>query len=201
MREYFRIALTACALAAGGCASKPSATPAGGEANVPGPMQSTPFYAPGIDRPPTEAAEAADLADDTPVVGVVVDGKARAYSLRAMSPMTKHVVNDVIGETPVTVTYCNRTNCVRVFSDEARGKSLPVTLMGFTQDSMLLRVGEVMYRQDDGKSLRPGHADFPYEPAAHELMTWKEWKTAHPGTDVYTGREPAAASATGRAGS
>src|SRR5262245_3700545 len=44
----------------------------------------TPFLWPGVRTPPVRRAADAHLPDDTQVVGVVVQGRARAYALSAM---------------------------------------------------------------------------------------------------------------------
>ncbi len=49
------------------------------------------------------AADAAFLAGDDEVLGFYLDGKARAYDVRALS--YHHVVNDTIGERAIAVTY------------------------------------------------------------------------------------------------
>lgn len=59
---------------------------------------------PAIDAPRFErAADAKFMAEDEPVVGVVVDGFARAYSTWHLD--RHEIVNDVIGRTPVAVTW------------------------------------------------------------------------------------------------
>src|SRR5262249_40673622 len=72
------------------------------------------FNAPGIDRPPIVAAGDAGLNDNEEVIGVDVRGKARAYRLSALLDRQHHVVNDLIDGVPVTVTYCDLSNCLRV---------------------------------------------------------------------------------------
>ena len=47
--------------------------------------------------------EADFLADDDEVLGFVVAGRARAYGLQATC--YHHVINDLIGEQPIAVTY------------------------------------------------------------------------------------------------
>ena len=49
------------------------------------------------------AAKARFLEDDDEVLGFVVDGQPRAYSVRMLC--YHHVVNDQIGKTPIAVTY------------------------------------------------------------------------------------------------
>ncbi len=50
-----------------------------------------------IDDPQFVHAAEASIADDSVVLGVVIDGQARAYSIRLLN--THEVVNDAIGET------------------------------------------------------------------------------------------------------
>lgn len=57
-----------------------------------------------VDDPFFTYADKVDfLDDDDEVLGFVLDGVARAYSVRALS--YHHVVNDMIGETPIAVAY------------------------------------------------------------------------------------------------
>jgi hypothetical protein len=99
-----------------------------------------------------------------------------------------HVLDDVVGETPVTVTYCNQADCVRVFTADTRGEPLPIDLGGWDGNAMLLRVDGVFYRQDTGQSKVDGdRRDFPYAPLPFERTTWGAWKAMHPDSDVFTG--------------
>jgi hypothetical protein len=149
-------------------------------------MMSTPFTAPGVMRPAVRPAKSAGLADEAEVIGIVVGGKARAYSVQALSSTNRHVVNDLVGDIPATVTYCNRTRCAGVFTDARRGRPLDVWLGGFYGDQMLIKVGDDFFGQESGKPQRPG-AVFPYTRLTHQLTTWKAWRLAHPDTDVYVG--------------
>lgn len=49
-----------------------------------------------ITEPEYVSAEAADIADDSYVLGVVIDGQPRAYSLNLLN--SHEVVNDKIGD-------------------------------------------------------------------------------------------------------
>jgi hypothetical protein len=139
--------------------------------------------------PPVHPAAAVDLPDGAEVIGVVVERRARAYLLTALAPVDHHVVNDLVGATPVTVTFCDQTRCVRVFTDEARGRPLDVWLGGYKDGGLLLRVGGVYYYQASGEvPLKPEAAPLPHRRLAHELATWKVWRQAHPETEVYTGK-------------
>jgi hypothetical protein len=153
----------------------------------PGELRASPFMAPGIECPPTRSAEEADIPGDEQVVGVVVNGKARAYLLSAMVSPMRHIVNDLIQDTPVSVTFCNHNGCVRVFTDDTRGKPLKISLMGFA-DGMLIRVGDRNYEQESGQLYHSDSADvIPFAPFPFEVVTWNDWKKAHPNTDIFTG--------------
>jgi hypothetical protein len=134
-------------------------------------------------RPPVRAAQDALLPDDDQVIGVVVEGKARAYSVRALSSMSGHIVNDLVKDVPVSVTYCNENRCTRVFTDEKRGTPLDISQAGY-RDGLILRIGQGFYEQESGKSPQTG-ASLPYPRIPHELTTWKAWKEAHPETELY----------------
>lgn len=137
--------------------------------------------------PRVHAADDAKLADDDRVVGVVAGGKARAYLLSVLSTMRYHVVNDLLGDVPVSVTVCDRTECVRTFTDKSRGKPLEMSQMGY-HNGLLLRIGSGVYRQSTGEATRPGDPALPYRTTEHQVTTWKKWREAHPDTEVFTGK-------------
>ena len=56
------------------------------------------------------------MVTDQPVIGVTAGGRHRAYLVRALSLGAKsHIVNDVVGGVPVSVTYCDIYTCTRLF--------------------------------------------------------------------------------------
>ncbi len=145
-----------------------------------------------ISRPPVVPAGGADLREEAEVVGVTAGGRSRAYALAALAPITGHVVNDRVGEVPVVVTFCDRTNCLRVFAGPAGAADLGAAVAGWDgrpgETGLLLRVGPQVYRQDTGEPLAGGEAPFPFRGAAAERTTWGRWRRAHPDTDLYDGQ-------------
>jgi hypothetical protein len=153
------------------------------------PLQATPFLWPAKSRPATVSAAESGLKDDEVVIGVFVDGKARAYRRRAFAGMTNHVVNDVLGTIPVTVTHCDETGCSRVYTGDGT-EPLQIMTGGFS-GGLLLRIGDVFYHQSTGLPLRdPEATRIPYQLVEFEEVTWAKWRTAHPETDVYVGDPP-----------
>lgn len=58
-------------------------------------------------------AENAALPDNEPVIGLVINGEARAYPLRIL--IWHEIANDVLGGIPVAVTFCPLCNAAIVF--------------------------------------------------------------------------------------
>jgi len=58
---------------------------------------------PVLDNPKMTKAAAAKLSDAEPVIGVVVGGEARAYSVAVMG--RHELANDVCGKTPIAVSW------------------------------------------------------------------------------------------------
>lgn len=146
----------------------------------------TPTY-PGVRQPPIVSAAVAALEDGEEVIGVVWRGKPRAYVIQSMRGKPQnHVINDLLGGAPITVTFCDLDRCVRVFTDSG-SESLDVNIGGFRDGIMMLKVGSQLYSQKTGESLDSENASsFPYGAVSFEWTTWKKWREAHPETDVCT---------------
>jgi hypothetical protein len=184
----FGIAMAAAVLASYGLSWLQERSEQEQAAQTPPHGESSPYAAPGIRTPPVVRAADADLKDDEPIIGIEVNGRYRAYREAAMSGMTAHVVNDLIGDVPVSVTYCDRANCARAFTDSQRDKPLDLSTGGMVDGNLALRLGEAWIWQptgetlfDDGSKKRP-LLDFPIV-----RTTWKRWRELHPQTEVYLG--------------
>ena len=53
--------------------------------------------------PATEASK--DLSDDELVLGVVVEGQARAYPINMLTGPRREIVNDRLGDVPIAATW------------------------------------------------------------------------------------------------
>ncbi len=107
---------------------------------------------PSIDDPEfVPVSEVTDLADTEPVIGVTVNGDARAYPLGIL---TQHeIVNDTIGGVPVTVTYCPLCNSSIVFDRRVDGQVLDFGTTGKLRNSDLVmydRQSESWWQQFSG---------------------------------------------------
>ena len=91
---------------------------------------------PSIDKPrfrPASSITEADLAPTEPVIGVVLDGEARAYPLRIL--VWHEIVNDEIAGIPVVVTYCPLCNSAIVFDRRLDGRELDFGTTGKLRNS------------------------------------------------------------------
>jgi hypothetical protein len=147
------------------------------------------FEMPGLISPRAEPAAASKVADGDEVIGVVVNGKPRAYWLQALKYPPWHIVNDVVDGVPVTVTFCDHTNCTQVYTDRQSATPLDVNLGGLYGGELVLKIGGVLYFQESGKPFEPaeGAPSLPYADHPWERTTWKEWRQRHPETDVFIG--------------
>ena len=147
------------------------------------------FEMPGLRNPQALAAESSRIPDDDPVIGVVVNGSPRAYWLNALKYPPWHIVNDVVHGVPISVTYCDRTDCTRVYKGGETSKPLDVDLGGLYGKEMVVKVEGSLYLQNSGQPFEKG-ADAPSLPYSNhpwKRTTWKEWKQLHPETDIFVG--------------
>jgi hypothetical protein len=133
----------------------------------------------GVRTPAVHAANSVALSDRTSVIGVTVESGVRAYLVQALRLPATHVINDLIGNVAVTVTYCDRTDCARVMTELDRREPLDVAVAGFVRGKLLLDIEGRTYSQDDG--------DVPLPDLEFSRTTWGEWKAQHPDTEVYMG--------------
>jgi hypothetical protein len=123
------------------------------------------------------------------VIGVLVNGKPRAYALDAFAEVSCHVVNDVLAGHPLVVTHCPRTECTRVFTAPA-GQRLRLGVGGWLNkpggEQMILREGQEFFTHSTGESLS-GRQPLKYQSLEFELTTWGNWRAKHPDSDYYDG--------------
>ena len=133
---------------------------------------------PGISDPYFHAADEVIIPETTPVIGVIVDGKARAYMDEGMAEADQHIVHDTFGNQQLTIVYCDKSNCVRVF-DSTEAELDSILMAGMKRDQLQLKVGTRDFALDD--------ESIPIPDYESERTTWSEWKAAHPETDIYVG--------------
>ncbi len=91
---------------------------------------------PPIDDPVFVQIEESDLPDIEPVIGVVIDGTARAYPIRIL--IWHEIVNDQIGDVPLAVTFCPLCNTGIVFDRRLGDQVLDFGTTGKLRNSDLV---------------------------------------------------------------
>lgn len=147
---------------------------------------------PAVNEPPMVAADApqADyLFDDDRVLGLVVNGEARAYPHNIL--WHHEIVNDVVGGSPVSVTFCPLTGSGVAFRPEVDG-----TLLDLGVSGLLFANNLVLYDRNDGEVYGPQLAIEgscgSFRGSSLELlpvqeMSWGRWKALNPETRVVSG--------------
>lgn len=147
---------------------------------------------PSIDDPKfVPIAEVSDLADTEPVIGLVIDGKARAYPLRVLT--WHEIVNDTLAGIPVAVTYCPLCNAAIVFDRRAAGKVLEFGTTGKLRHSDLVmydRQTETWWQQFSGEAIAGELAGTRLNVLPARLESWERFKARAPEGEVLVPNDP-----------
>jgi Protein of unknown function (DUF3179) len=109
---------------------------------------------PSIDEPAFVPVAEAELPANEPVIGLVIEGDARAYPLRIL--IWHEIVNDVVGGVPVAITYCPLCNTGIVFDRRQGGRVLEFGTTGKLRHSDLVmydRTTESWWQQFVGEAI------------------------------------------------
>ena len=141
---------------------------------------------PSIDRPTFVGPAEADFLDrGDPVFGVVRDGATKAYPQKIL--VQHEIINDELGGTPVSVTYCPLTGTVQGFE---RGETTFGVSGRLINDNLVMydRATEAWWPQMLATAI-PG--PWNEDPAAASLRefrlvwtTWERWRRHNPETRV-----------------
>ena len=133
------------------------------------------------------AKDAKYLGSKDLVFGVYLDGVARAYPHRILD--WHEMTNDVVGDTPISLSYCTLCGSGIVYDGRVEMKQYT-----FGSSGLLYRSNKLMY-DNQTKSL---WSNLTGEPVSGKLVdsgiklkmlpvvvtTWKEWVKMHPDTEV-----------------
>lgn len=60
---------------------------------------------PAITQPKIVESKASSVSDNELVIGVIVDGKARAYPINQLTGPRREIINDTLANTPIAATW------------------------------------------------------------------------------------------------
>lgn len=147
---------------------------------------------PSIDEPSfIPVAKEAELGDTEPVIGLIINGDARAYPLRIL--MWHEIVNDVVGETPVTVTYCPLCNSSIVFDRRLAEGVVDFGTTGMLRNSDLVmydRQTESWWQQFLGEAIIGSLTGRKLTMIPSRLESWASFKARAPEGKVLVPNDP-----------
>jgi len=121
------------------------------------------------------------------VIGISIAGASKAYPLRILN--YHEIVNDVVGDTPVAVTFCPLCDSVVAFDRRTPIGEREFGVSGLLYNSNVLmydRQGqpESLWSQLQGRGISGAGLEKPLQSLPVEVTTWADWRERHPQTTV-----------------
>ncbi len=143
---------------------------------------------PSIDNPQfTDVSNANFMSDSDTVIGLHINGESKAYPLFIL--VWHEIVNDTIGGTPVSVTYCPLCYTNQVFERIINGEEVEFGTSGKLYNSNLLmydRLTDSYWSQALGTAVTGELTGYDLTLVPFDVITWNDWKTIYPDTLVLT---------------
>ena len=145
---------------------------------------------PSIDNPKFQSVQEADeiLEDSELVLGLNINGDIRVYPLQIL--VWHEIVNDVVGDQPVAVTYCPLCFTNQVFNRTLNdGNTIEFGTSGKLYNSNLVmydRKSNSLWSQALGEGIVGEYAGVKLERIPFDVAYWKEWKDLYPESKVLT---------------
>lgn len=122
------------------------------------------------------------LADTEPVIGLILNGEAKAYPLRIL--IWHEIVNDTVGGVPVSVTFCPLCNTAVVYDRRLDGHVFDFGTTGKLRNSDLVmydRQTESWWQQFLGEAIIGEMTGKRLKAVPARLESWANFKRRAPG--------------------
>ncbi len=143
---------------------------------------------PAITMPPVADVEEAEFLDSQDrVVGVVIDGTARAYPIRLLN--WHEIINDEVNRVPIAVVYCPLCDFVSVLVRELDGRKFEFGVSGLLHNSNVLlydRQDDALWSQIGFRAISGPNVGNALEHLPFELTTLARWTAKHPDSTIAT---------------
>jgi len=147
---------------------------------------------PSIDAPRfVPVAEMHELAATEPVIGLEINGEARAYPLRIL--IWHEIVNDTVGDVPVVVTYCPLCNSAVVYDRRVAGQAVEFGTTGKLRNSDLVmydRTTESWWQQFLGEAIVGTRTGYRLQAIPARLESWERFAARHADGRVLVPNDP-----------
>jgi hypothetical protein len=141
---------------------------------------------PSIDNPKFNAAEESTwLADSDLILGVAINGEAKAYPFRILN--VHEIVNDRLVGEPIAATYCPLCRSGFVYSRQVGNRTLEFGVSGRLLNANLVmydRQTDTFWSQIEGKAIVGPLVPQELRLTTSTVTEWKKWKQSHPNTKV-----------------
>lgn len=141
---------------------------------------------PAIDKPVfITASQAAYLHDDDRILGLSINGEAKAYPIKILN--YHEIVNDFIAQQAVVITYCPLCGSGIAYSANINGKNTTFGVSGLLYNSDVLlydRETQSLWSQLLAKAVSGTQKGRELSMLALTHTRWRDWKTQHPATLV-----------------
>ena len=143
---------------------------------------------PSIDNPVfVDISDSNFMSDSDIVIGLNVNGETKAYPLFIL--VWHEIVNDKVGSTPVSVTYCPLCYTSQVFERIINDQQVEFGTSGKLYNSNLLmydRLSESYWSQALGLAVKGELSGYQLNLIPFDLITWGDWKELYLDTLVLT---------------
>lgn len=143
---------------------------------------------PSIDNPVFQHAAAVDwLSPAEAVLAVEIDGEARAYPIQVLT--WHELVNDTIGDTPVTISYCPLCNSALAYDRRLGARILDFGTSGRLFNSSMVmydRQTETLWTHFDGTAVAGALVGAELDTFPIATVSWEDFRTANPDGLVLT---------------
>jgi hypothetical protein len=138
---------------------------------------------PPVDNPSFVSVEEADewLDPREPVIRVLIDQTVKAYPIQIL--MWHEIVNDIVGGSPIVVSYCPLCNTAIVFDRTVDGQVLDFGTSGRLRYSNLImydRQTESWWQQGTGEAIVGELLGAQLEFVPATMISWDTFKEAYP---------------------
>lgn len=143
---------------------------------------------PSIDNPIfAKVKDSHFMSDSDTVIGLEINGEAKAYPIFIL--VWHEIVNDRVGGTPVSVTYCPLCYTNQVFERIIDGQEVEFGTSGKLYNSNLLmydRLTESYWSQAIGMAVKGELSGHKLNLIPFDVITWGDWKLLHSDTLILT---------------
>ena len=142
---------------------------------------------PSIDNPVFEPIVETEFADDELIIGLEINGDARAYPYAILN--WHEIVNDTVGGEAVAVTYCPLCETNSVFKREVNGTITEFGVSGKLYESCLVmydRLTDTLYNQPQGVGIVGEKTNHVLERVPAVRTTVGAWRAKYPDAQILT---------------